>query len=559
MNLQLGSKLIRALSKKLKAIGEISLAEPENTSLDNCYSYGDLKTTLAKVLYPFRPIVTCPDLEGNSVSSSVSYPSQSRLSSYTHVSPVCDDMTYQLRDYAVACDRISSPVANSMKRLSYLMVPYINSSKAETLQKWKQLLPSVGLLSHHNPGPRDFLVEALNGMANVEVISHEMLLSEGWHYDNYTPLKRLEELVARELEAFDFSTVPNCPGPDWFRNHVSYQVQLEMSFSNLLKKKRWQMLIAGDTTSALSLAAFDTPRAERPPLVYFGHGSPYGYPMVSMFTKADWLWVRGPRDREYFGRLGYPDERIVSVGCPDNEGVIPLASLNKKRIETREALGIGPDDKVILYAVSWDSYLYKTLSAEQILAVVTKALHCVAHQFIKSDSSKSNKPSRIWLFLKYHPYPTSEPAFEMSRFQYPLDRFLPLRDNGYEIRLTKDLSTGLIVADCFLSHESTTLTEAIQHGVPTVSLDYCQATGEPTLGAGTYKISRSHRFISIHETAEAIGDNINDLLRASPIDSYRDCLLAWSNIYDFGRTEGLMRIISESKRLLQNTSFEELK
>lgn len=482
--------------------------------------------------------------------------------------PVCITVCRQIGQYLDGCSQIDGPVAESMKRLCYNLLPYVNAAGTLERQISKGSLPVAGFLAHHNSRTRGFLADALNGLAQVDEITNQSVISESWSDRPYGFLKAMQAYISdkcKVLPASFVSALPErkwfvdqqhvnnmsrglpaqlstiLPNREWFVDKIAYQMQTEICFRKLAQNDRWQLIFVGDTMSPLCLAAFDTPRSERPPIIYYSHGILYGYPNSAMFLKADFILAWGARDENYYADLGFPRDRIIRVGSPELE-VFPSGQiLLDRRATSRLKLGIESDTKVIVYATTWDPYFYQTRSADEIQQLIIESI---------SKLVIEHSIEKLVLFVKYHPYPTSDEAFSMSRVQYPFELFQELSKIGISVRLAKDLDDCLSAADCFLCHESTGLAEAVSQGVSTLSLDYCLGNGRPTLDRKTYIETQAHLLVSVHDSATKIAQALYELLSLPKDLVITDCRKAWLNIFDCGHSEGLMRVIKLVKTLL---------
>jgi hypothetical protein len=447
--------------------------------------------------------------------------------------PVCAAMGEQLSEYFDLCSDVKSPLANTMKRIAYTVVPFYNSSRATDLYTYKDTLPKIGLLSHPNPGPREFVLDALNGLAAAEDVDPETVIKHTWSQRHYDYLCSLRDEIKDKTAHLPADFFSRFPSKEWFIEQLTYRAESELGLSTLFEQKRWHALVVGDATSPLCLAALDTPRHKRPPLIYFAHGVSYGYPISTMFVKADYVFARGRRDEGFMIDLGFPKDNIIKVGSPSDEGFPNNEILSQRREHARLRCAVTNDEPVLVFAVTWDPYFYKSRSSNEIQELLVDSFALVAKKL------PGKKPV---LYLKYHPHPVNDPSFSTSRYQYPLDKFLELTKAGYSIRLAKTFDDCMPAADCFIGHESAVLCDAVANGLPTVSLDYAPPKGRPTLDYGSYVEPAAHKILSVYDNPDTISDAILTLMQKPRPEIWDKCRESWGHVFDCGRSEGLSRI-----------------
>lgn len=458
---------------------------------------------------------------------------QAKLEQIRQDYPVSAAMGDQLSNYFKLCTQVESPIANTMKRIAYTVVPFYSSPKAIGLYSYKETLPKIGLLSHPNSQPRDFIIDALNGVAAAEDIEPSMIVSNTWAQRPYDYLCALREHISEQIAHLPSEFFQKFPSKDWFIEQLTYNAQCEIGLQQLLEQKRWKAAVVGDATSPLCLAMIDTPREKRPPIIYYAHGVSYGHPISTMFMKADYVFARGKRDEDFMIDLGFPKANILRVGSPSHEGYPSNEILAEQRKQARLRCGVIDDTPIIVFGVTWDPYFYKARPAHEIQALLIEAFTLVAQKY------KGKNPI---LYLKYHPHPVNDPSYNTSRLQYPLDQFLKLREHGYTIRLAKTFDDCMPAADCFMGHESSVLCDAVAQGQPTVSLDYATPKGRPTLNYSSYDEPSTHKIQSVYDNADTIADAIVTLIQKPRTEVWDSCRKAWHNVFDCGRSEGLARI-----------------
>ena len=198
---------------------------------------------------------------------------------------------------------------------------------------------------------------------------------------------------------------------------------------------------------------------------------------------------------------------------------------------------------IIVYAATYDICFGNQSSPEEILGRLLESF--------KSLAQKTNGKKPV-LYVKYHPAPNHDPYFSFSRAQFPLEKFLQLEKDGYSVRLASNYDQCLPAADCFIAHESTTLTEAVYAGVPTLSLSFNRAKAKPLMGTGAYALPIRHKLLDIQESADTISDALLQLLNTDKKAAYEEILpRAWRQIYDCGRTAGLVRVEQTVMSMIQ--------
>lgn len=453
--------------------------------------------------------------------------------------PVCVTMAEQMTEYFGLCNTVVSPIAQSMKRVAYTVVPFYNSSKAVNV--FNKELPRVGLLSHPNSQPKEFILDALNGLAAPEEVTSEFVVSHTWANRPYDYLRNLREQVKEQMVSLPGSFFEYFPSKEWFVEQVTYSLQCEIGLNQLLEQSRWKAMITGDALSSLCLALSDVPREKRPPIIYFAHGVTYGYPISTMFMKADYAFARGRRDEGFMVDLGFPKENIIKVGSQSHEAFPVNQILEQQRIHARMKCGVADDTPILVLALPWDSYLFKTRPAPEVQDWLIEFLTLVAKKW---------NGKRPILYLKYHPHPVNEPGFSTSRSQYPFNKFLQLIDHGYTVRLAKTFDDCMPAADCFMSHESSVLCDAVANGLPTISFDYNPPYGRPSLNHDSYSGNAVHKIFGPYENPDTISDGIISLMTKPREEVWERCRQDWSSVFDCGRSEGLARVTDFFTKIL---------
>jgi hypothetical protein len=436
----------------------------------------------------------------------------------------CDDL---LRLYGES-DKLSTPVKEAMRRLSYVLVPYFHAPSSMQGGRVKDALPRVGFLPSRYAN-KVFTGDALNGIANLVELLPDRIIAETWEGRPHDTAL-LRDKVARDLKSLSKDFLAQFSQKDILLEQITRQLQLELGLRLILQTQKFDLMIAGDAGMALPLALLDTPPSMRPPLAFFEHGSVYGDPYHSLFVRGDYFFVNGRRDERVFSSLGVSVEKIHKIGSVCQEGLLSLEYLEHLRRESRLKHGIARETPVIFYATDWQSNLIdrpSTAQTQDLMINVIKQL-CTEHGI------------RPLLYLRYHPSP-GEMFFSRARFDYPLDKFLQLKDYGCTVRLAPELDSYLALADCFIAHESSTLTDAISYGLPTLSIDYQKHAGIPILDFLAYE-GESHVLLSLTDSADKIAGAVKQLISQDKRSVYQSCKNVWSNIFDCGRTEGMARL-----------------
>ena len=254
---------------------------------------------------------------------------------------------------------------------------------------------------------------------------------------------------------------------------------------------------------------------------------------MGFFSRIDHVIVRCEPEKEYYADLGVPPERMIEVGSPSAEDFPSRTSLRHARLNARYALGLDDSDTVILYATTYDISIYKTRSCAEILDLMLDSFA----QAVETCGLKDPV-----LYIKYHPSPASDPTFSFSRSQYPLKAFAKLTKLGYRVRLADSVQSVLAASDCFIAHESSTLTDALDMGIPTISIKMHNGVGKPMLGLRAYRETDCHKHFSVYDAPSDIADQIQQLCALDKDHIYRQSKQLWQDIFGTGRTAGLMKV-----------------
>ncbi len=281
------------------------------------------------------------------------------------------------------------------------------------------------------------------------------------------------------------------------------------------------------------MALYDMPKELLPPIISISHGIPSGDPIMAFFSRIDQVIVRCEPEKDYYTDLGVPPERMLDVGSTSAEDFPSQISLKHARLNARYQLGLDDTDLVILYATTYDISIYKTKSCSEIQELMLDS-------FIEAVQTFGLKAPV--LYIKYHPSPGSDPTFSFSRNQYPLKAFAKLAQLGYRVRLTDSIESVLPASDCFIAHESSTLTEALDMGIPTISIKMHNGLAKPLLGERAYRETDCHKHLSVYDSPAAIAAEMHRLCALDKSHVYVQSKQLWKNIFGNGRTTGLMKV-----------------
>ncbi|MBK9203505.1 MAG: hypothetical protein IPL73_13960 [Candidatus Obscuribacter sp.] len=118
------------------------------------------------------------------------------------------------------------------------------------------------------------------------------------------------------------------------------------------------------------------------------------------------------------------------------------------------------EQSVFVYALTYD--VYRADVSQQVLSLIIEVWVCQAIR-------RSTGPSHLF---KYQPAPSHDASFSFSRNQYPLNEFMRLKQSGFSVRILPTLQDNIGAADCFIAHESSTLFQSLEAGVPSISVSF---------------------------------------------------------------------------------------
>jgi len=436
------------------------------------------------------------------------------------------------------CETLPPTLAPLLKRHFYRFISILNSKSSANIFEYKKGLPRVGLLYFPNPAPKQFVIDALSGAADIVDMEPGKMVEtvwqiKGYNFDYERYQKALADRLEDEIEQMGPQFVARFPSRQWLIKELAASLTYQWALVELLKLKYFDVIFYGAGEVPLAMALYDMPPELLPPLVALCHGIPSGDPIMGFFTRADRFLIRCEPEKVFYTDLGVPPERMLDVGSSSCEAFFSETALRHARLNARYALGLDEKDTVLLYATTYDISIYNTKSCEEILELMISSFAQAA------DASKLDNPV---LYIKYHPSPASDPTFSYSRSQYPLSAFNRLNQLGYRVRLASSIESILPACDCFVAHESSTLTDALDWGIPTISIKMHNGLSKPLLGSRAYSETDCHKHMSVYDSPSDIGNHITTLATMDRGAVYKQSKLLWHKLFTFGRTTGLMKV-----------------
>lgn len=448
--------------------------------------------------------------------------------------------------YLQACESIDAPLSHGFKRLCMHNLPVVQAPPSKQIHEYRSNLPRVGMLYYPNPEPRRFLIDALEGDFYPEDIDPGHTLQLSWNQKD-CDFATYQEIFRERVDAA-FNQLPewltsSFPNRERAVETYAQHLQFQMAFTEMLQQNYWDLIFLGAFETPMGLAYFDFPKEKRPKTILFYHGLIHGDPVDNLFCNPDVVLVRGKAEASYFQNLGVEDDKIVKVGSLAIERFPSEKSIELQRQFARSRMDLNDDEKVVLWALTYDLFLYEKQTPEQLLELV---LGTIAKVAIESNL----KP--LTLLLKYHPAPRDNEYYSFSRQQFPLDKITSrLGPLGVSVRLVHDIAACIPAADLFMAHESTSLIEALDAAVPTLSLKYSKSEAPPLLGTATYQTKRCHRIIDDHCSVDELYSVMVEQLSLSRDELIKQSSEVWNGLYDCGRTEGLGRVSKLVKSLVK--------
>jgi len=463
---------------------------------------------------------------------------QARLLTEKEDHPFLSDFADLAISFINQCQTLPATLAPLMKRQFYRLISILNSKDSARIFDYKKDLPRVGLCYFPNPGPRQFVIDALAGMADIVDMEPGKLVELMWklkqyNFDYALYQKILNERVTAEVAQFPPEFVARFPGKDWLVKELTASVQYQWALVELLKLRYFDIIFVGAFEVPLTMALYDVPKDLLPPVVALCHGIPSGDPIMGFFSRMDKAIVRCEAEKIYYKDLGVPAENMLILGSPTSEDFPSRNAINHARLNARYKLGLDENDTVLFYATTYDIAIYKTKSCAEVLELMIDSLsRAVTEHGLKAPV----------LYIKYHPSPASDPTFSYSRNQYPLQAFARLTELGYRVRLADSIDTIMAASDCFIAHESSTLTEAMDSGIPTISIKMHKGKSKPLMGERTYAQTDCHTHLSVYDTPEIVGGHIHRLATKDRSQVYEQSKQLWLDMFGMGRTAGLMKL-----------------
>jgi len=445
------------------------------------------------------------------------------------------------------CQSLPKTMAPLMKRQFYRLISILNSKDSARIFDYKRDLPRVGLCYFPNPGPRQFAIDALAGMADIVDMEPGKLVELVWklkqyNFDYALYQKTLSDRVAAEVAQFPSDFVARFPGKDWLVKELTASLQYQWALLELLKLEYFDVIFVGAFEVPLTMALYDVPRELLPPVVALCHGIPSGDPIMGFFSRMDKAVVRCEAEKIYYQDLGVPEANMLILGSQTAEDFPSRNSINHARLNARYELGLDEGDTVLFYATTYDISIYNTKSCAEVLELLIASLSQAVTAYGLKDPV---------LYIKYHPSPASDPTFSYSRNQYPLQAFAPLADLGYRVRLADSIDTVMAASDCFIAHESSTLTDAMDKGIPTISIKMHKGKSKPLMGERTYQQTDCHTHLSVYDTVDVVGGHIHRLATMDRDKVYSASRQLWKDMFGMGRTAGLMKLAQMVEELTQ--------
>ena len=463
--------------------------------------------------------------------------------------PFMSDFSEMAIKYMAACDQLPERTNALFRRHFYRFISIFNSPNAAAhIFDYKKGLPRVGLFYFPNPGPKNFVVDALSGLADLHDMEPGKLVELAWQLGGLNRIdfaayqKALQLRSEMEVENLPQEFYQRFPAHPWLINEVSAAVQYQWALVELLKLKYWDVIFLGAAETPLAQALYDVPKELLPPIISLCHGIPSGDPLMNFFNRIDRVIVRCEPEKEFYTDMGVSENQITFVGSTSIEDFPKESALQHTRSTARSLLGLDESDTIIVYATTYDISIYNTKTPAEILDLMIESFKAAVQQHGLKNPV---------LYIKYHPSPASDPHFSFSRNQYPFAAFSALNECGYRVRLTNDIESVLAACDCFVAHESSTLTEALDWGVPTISIKMHNGQATPLLGKRAYAETTCHKHFSVYDQPETIGADLANLCRLKRSDVYVQSHRLWSAIFATGRSAGLMKTAQLVEQLIK--------
>jgi hypothetical protein len=160
------------------------------------------------------------------------------------------DFSEMAIDYLTKCDELPKTIAPLLRRHFFRFISFFNSDGASHIFDYKKGLPRIGLCYFPNPGPKQFLIDALSGMADIEDMEPGKLVEAAWqihgqNLDYAAYQAALKERAEEEIARLPKDYVARFPSRNWLVNEIAASVQYQWALVELLKRKHWDLIFLG--------------------------------------------------------------------------------------------------------------------------------------------------------------------------------------------------------------------------------------------------------------------------------------------------------------------------
>lgn len=456
--------------------------------------------------------------------------------------PVLCDCADIVFDYLGKLNSLSPLLSSVMKRFSFRHLSILNPATKSDILDCKKRLPKVGMLFFPNAEVRDFLSEGLNGIAQLDDMEPGNMLGRSWSgrpYDFHRYQNVFRSRVKQLMDELPVDVIQRYPSAVWLEQELFDNLQYQFALLQLLERREWDLIFLGANEIPLALLLFDMDASTLPPIVFLCHGMLAGDPVMDFWFRCDKTIARGKVEKSYYLRAGVDPAKIVDIGSASLDSFPSQDSLLSRRLNARVKLGLDLEQSVFIYALTYD--IYRADVSQQVLSLIIESLEvCQAQGGLRDPV----------IYLKYHPAPSDDASFSFSRNQYPLNEFMRLKQSGFSVRILPTLQDNIGAADCFIAHESSTLFQSLEAGVPSISIRFDDGQSLPTMGFDLYQQQAAHSLCSIQQGAKHIGKELSRLCLMDRVDSIEHSRKGWNDIFECGRTEAISRLIEVTQDLL---------
>lgn len=451
---------------------------------------------------------------------------------------ICQSLLVTFRE----TDDAKEPFRGVMRRSAFRNISAVNGFCDP--RELKKSLPKVGLMHFPHSTENVFLTNVLDGIAEVENIEPGAVATLDWLEKN-VDFAAYKSFILKQSRQFvselpkDFTA--KFPGEEWLCTELASQALHQISFVNLLRQNRWDLVIAGALELEFGMLLHDLPSELRPPIVLMYHGILGGAPITTMFHPADVVVARGLGEQKYYRDMGCSDSSIITIGSMNLERFPDEQAFLRNREYCRSLLGVAGDVPVVMYATTYDLGIYpSSMSSHEV--------GCLLVELLKGAKSELNCDEILFL-LKYHPSPSNEKYFSLSRIQYPLEMFAELSNYGIRLQLVDDLSV-LSGVDLFVSHESTTLVNALEAGIGSLSINLHCGNVDSTLGSTVYRSAQCHKIFRSDDSLDRITTGAIEILQQSAQERFSQSESAWAANFGIGKTNSVLKMRSALLEIL---------